>query len=157
MKTIDINKYIGQRFNKFVVKEFSRVEACYVGGRRRYKYYFMCDCDCGNRMEIEINKLRTGSIKSCKKCSGNDWVGRRFGFLTVTEVEEKAYTDKHGKFHNTRVKVKCDCGKERSIYVSAIINKTSPKRTCGSRACKLKYKEMIAEENKENTEIEKAG
>lgn len=56
-----------------------------------------CRCDCGNLVETTKRRLLTGNIRSCgcgKQPPLKDWVGKRFGMLTVL-----SYARKENGFH----------------------------------------------------------
>lgn len=70
------------------------------------KTYWKCKCDCGNIIEIRMERLRNGVVKDCGvKCpyhikhSYEDLTGMRFGKLIVSE-----------KLENDNWKCRCDCG-----------------------------------------------
>ena len=67
-----------------------------------------CRCDCGKEVCADLNQLMSGNKKSCgclKKPPLKDYVGKRFGRLTVT-----GYAGKENGMHQW--KCICDCGKE---------------------------------------------
>lgn len=84
-------------------------------GRARW----LCQCKCGNQIEVLGKSLRNGNTKSCgcyqreRAAQSNmtrveNIIGKRFGKLTVME-EIGFFTHKSGK--KSRVyKCKCDCG-----------------------------------------------
>lgn len=92
---------IGKRYGRLVVVE------------KLDKRYFIttvykCLCNCGNYVELNINKLHTVHTKSCgclKNSIKHGLTGQRFGRLVVDEF---AYRKKN----KTYWKCKCDCGKE---------------------------------------------
>jgi len=55
MKLIDIT---GKKFHKLLVIEYA--------GRNRTSAQWLCLCDCGNKVIVVGNKLRSGHTKSCK-------------------------------------------------------------------------------------------
>jgi hypothetical protein len=85
------------------------------GGRAKW----LCECKCGNQVEVLGKSLRQGNTKSCgclqreRAAQSNmarveNIIGKRFGKLTVIE-EIGFFTHKSGK--KSRVyKCKCDCG-----------------------------------------------
>lgn len=92
---------IGKRYGRLVVVE-----------KLDKKYFttsmYKCRCDCGNYIEVSVNKLHSGHTKSCgclKNAIKHDLTGQRFGRLVV---EEFAYR----KNKKTYWKCKCDCGRE---------------------------------------------
>lgn len=79
------------------------------------KDVWLCQCDCGNKLEVDIYSLVSGHTKSCgclqkditAKKAAKDLLGQKFGKLTVIEKTNKR------KYESQRVvwKCKCDCGK----------------------------------------------
>lgn len=69
---------------------------------------WLCRCDCGNTCLAAVSQLHSGYKKSCG-CLGHprlkDYVGKRFGRLTVIE-----YAGKENGLHRWRCR--CDCGNE---------------------------------------------
>lgn len=73
-----------------------------------------CKCDCGAEVDVPRDKLLSGQKTSCgcgRTPPRKDWVGRRFGSLTVT-----AYAGKEAGSHLWRCK--CDCGAEVTVRQS---------------------------------------
>lgn len=70
-----------------------------------------CRCDCGGEVHAPLHQLTAGYRKSCG-CLGHperkDYIGRRFGRLTVT-----AYEGKRDGMHRWRCL--CDCGRETVV------------------------------------------
>ena len=55
------SEIIGKRFGKLAVVEFAyRMKAV-----KDTHFYFLCQCDCGKRVVVEKNNLKTGHTKSC--------------------------------------------------------------------------------------------
>lgn len=86
---------------------------------------WLCCCDCGKDAHIPLRQLINGYRKSCG-CLGHparkDYVGKRFGRLTVT-----AYAGKRGGMH--RWKCMCDCGNE--TVVGQTLLQTGKTKSCG--------------------------
>lgn len=109
----------GQRFGHWLVlREASR--------RGSYRYW-VCSCDCGNQKEVLHHSLLAGTSVSCG-CSGQTGrkstkTGTRFGRWVVI-----------GATHNNRghmsVLCRCDCGTERIVRISGLLNGTSQSCTC---------------------------
>lgn len=73
----------GQKFNQLTVVRF--IGRKYPGNSN---LYWECDCDCGNRVEVNRNNLMTGAVKRCKDC----------GRLNTTKAHtkhSKSYTKEH--------------------------------------------------------------
>ena len=70
-----------------------------------------CGCDCGGQVCAPLHQLTAGYRKSCG-CLGRpprkDYIGKRFGRLTVT-----AYAGKRAGMHRWRCL--CDCGNETVV------------------------------------------
>lgn len=111
-KMIDL---INQRFGNLVVIE----NMGKIDGRR---YYWKCQCDCGNTIILEGSRLRSGNTKSCgcRKSIGlkqyNEQqseqalipIGTKFGKLTV--LQDIGYKEQV-KGHKRRYYLcQCDCG-----------------------------------------------
>ncbi len=84
-----------------------------------------CICDCGNEIHVPLRQLTMGYRKSCG-CLGHpkrkDYIGRRFGRLTVT-----AYGGKRGGMHYW--KCRCDCGREALIGQTRL--QSGKTKSCG--------------------------
>lgn len=67
---------------------------------------WLCQCECGKEIETTKRRLITGGVRSCgcgKRPPLKDWVGKRFGMLTVL-----SYAGKQKGFHIWHCQ--CDCG-----------------------------------------------
>lgn len=112
----------GQRFGKLVVQRLA-TETLPDGKKRelRDKYrriLWECKCDCGNTILAPGVQLIAGYRKSCSclsKPPRKDWVGKRFGKLTVLSYEGKWSAVHHWK-------CLCDCGKITSVSQSNLNN-----------------------------------
>lgn len=86
---------------------------------------WLCRCDCGKEVLAESGQLACGNRKSCG-CLGRpgrkDFVGKRFGKLTVT-----AYEGKKAGMH--RWKCVCDCGRETIVGQSLL--QSGKTKSCG--------------------------
>lgn len=90
----------GQRFGRLVA--IQRLP----GGK------YLCQCDCGNTVEVETGNLTTGNTQSCgclqkertSEASFKSLVGQRFGKLMVIERVE------NNRFNHVCYKCQCDCG-----------------------------------------------
>lgn len=89
---------IGKRYGSLVVLEKT-------DKRYHSTTIYKCRCDCGNIVELTINKLHSGHTKSCGclKRRTVDLTGQKFGRLTVIGF---AYTKNKKNYWEC----KCDCG-----------------------------------------------
>ncbi len=110
----------GQRFGKLIAIE-------YTGKIKSHSAIWLCQCDCGNTVEVKVNRLSSGAIQSCgclkSESRIKDLSNKRFGKLVA-----KVRTGK--KKNNSQVWLcECDCG--NTVEVSAG-NLTSGKtNSCG--------------------------
>lgn len=93
-------------------RQFGRLIAVSPTKQRRYGgIVWRCECDCGNVSYVSSHQLLSGNTKSCG-CMQNpplkDFIGKRFGQLTVTD-----YAGKKSGMHRWRCK--CDCGRETVV------------------------------------------
>ena len=101
MKAVDL---VGQRFGRLIVIE--RVDN-YVTPKGKKGSNWLCQCDCGNVIEVLGVNLRHGRTKSC-------------GCLRSDKQTEKCY--KHGlsetRIYNiwSKMKARCNCPTEQRYY-----------------------------------------
>lgn len=101
----------GQRFGKLTVKSLADKDA---SGIIRWN----CICDCGGSITVPAGQLKGGYRKSCGCLSRHplkNWVGKKFGKLTVISYEGK----KGGKHY---WKCACECGNEVTVCQSNLKN-----------------------------------
>lgn len=120
----------GMRFWKLVCIEQAE-EKDKSGGTQ-----WLCRCDCGNSCIASLHQLRAGYKKSCGCLSHpelKDYVGKRFGRLTVT-----GYAGKKDGMH--RWKCICDCGNETTVGQTLLQNGRT--KSCG---CLVRMKKSDAD------------
>jgi hypothetical protein len=119
---------VGKRYGRLVVNE---VYLKLVSEKVGRKMYAKCKCDCGNDFEVLATSLKNGKTLSCgclrkekaentKFLLSDDFIGQRFGKLTVVN-----YDDSLKKW-----KCKCDCGNE--IYLKKGNLTNNGYRSCGN-------------------------
>lgn len=109
----------GKRFGKLVCLHLADEKD------KRGNTQWVCKCDCGNTCLAAVHQLQLGYKKSCGCVSHpplKDFVGKRFGKLTVTE-----YVGKKAGMH--RWKCVCDCGNETVVGQTLLQNGKT--RSCG--------------------------
>ncbi len=108
----------GMRFGKLVV-------VAPTDRRLHTSVVWRCLCDCDNVAYVSARQLQSGYTKSCG-CLGHpplkDFIGKRFGKLTVI-----AYEEKRAGMHRWRCK--CDCGNE--TVVGQTLLQTGKTKSCG--------------------------
>lgn len=127
-----IDPMIGQRFGKLVVISQAERRQDLASRCRRY----ICQCDCGNIIEVNGNSLRSNHTQSCgctrkENVPYKDLVGQKFGKLTVISLCGST-KDRHKLWH-----CKCDCGNECNVSSRDLMDGTT--KSCG---CLHSYKEM---------------
>ena len=112
--------FTGRRFGKLLVLGLAAEDITSPSGKpvqsrikrdANGRVLWNCKCDCGNTVEATSSELKSGNRKSCGCLSRPplyDWVGKRFGRLTVT-----AYDGKRNGYHYW--KCLCDCGNETVV------------------------------------------
>ena len=109
----------GQRFGRLVCLEPSP-HRNKQGGTQ-----WLCQCDCGKQCLAATHQLLCGYKKSCGCLSHpplKDYVGKRFGMLTVLE-----YAGKWDSMHRWRCL--CDCGNE--TIVGQTLLQSGRTKSCG--------------------------
>ena len=123
---------IGQTFNYLTV----------IGGPiikrqgNKNRFYWECQCVCGNKKLVRSDLLKNGSTKSCG-CYKNsilaknnkerqilDLTGQKFGKLTAIKATEKRTKDGRVIW-----KCKCDCGNECEVDTHSL--KCGNTQSCG--------------------------
>lgn len=119
MKKTYGNPEIGKRYGYLTVIE--ETDKRYHSTR-----IYKCLCDCGNIIEVNINKLHTGHVKSCgcRRFRRKELTGQKFGRL---EVLEFAYT----KDNKNYWKCRCDCGNICYVNTASLTNGTTV--SCGCK------------------------
>ena len=131
-KMIDL---INQRFGNLVVIE----NMGKIDGRR---YYWKCQCDCGNIITLEGSRLRSGNTKSCGCQKGKGLqkynqiqseqslipIGTQFGKLTVIQdlgLQEQVVGHKRRYYL-----CQCECGNLKEVMGNSL--KTGHVISCGN-------------------------
>lgn len=118
------------------------------GGNR----YWLCQCDCGNTIEVSASNLKSKHVTSCGCWKDNNITNRRFDSLIALEP-----TDSRAEHDGSVVwKCICDCG--NICYKGLSDLKTSTHNSCGcerSRSGGEIKIERILKENNILFEIEK--
>jgi hypothetical protein len=105
LNRIDI---IGKKYGKLTVIEPRGLNAA-------EKPMYLCECDCGNKTEVNGYHLRSNNTKSCgclkHKCQTKNMVGMKFGHLEVIEL------DGYNKRQNAQWKCLCHkCGETKTVH-----------------------------------------
>lgn len=110
----------GKRFGKLLVTGMAERD-------EKGRIQWNCVCDCGGTVTENTGQLIAGYRKSCGclfRPPLKDWVGKKFGMLTVTAYDGK----RQGKHW---WKCTCDCGNEVVVCQSSL--NTGHTTSCGCR------------------------
>ena len=110
--------------------------------------YWICQCDCGNIVEVSGRDLRSGKVTSCecKKYNPIDETGKRYGKLLVLK---RVKNDKDT--HSGAIWLcQCDCGNIVEVRGDQL---RAGQRSCG---CVKSYKEMEIEQFLQQNQVEYA-
>lgn len=69
---------VGNKYNNLLVQQF-------IGTKNNRKMW-LCQCDCGNYIEVSTTDLRTGAVKSCGKCPNRESHGEQ----TIRKILDQA-------------------------------------------------------------------
>lgn len=98
----------------------------------------LCKCECGTEKEVFLNNLKSGLSKSCG-CLRDENVSKKNRKITIIPGEKYSYwtTIKEVKPHNglvnRKVLCKCDCGKEKEVFLSSLRSGLSKSCGCSTR------------------------
>lgn len=105
----------GQKFGKLLALKFVRLN-------RHKKAAWLCRCDCGNRVEVLTNALKTGNTNSCgcikknqtaefnRNTKTKNLVGKKFGLWLVIDRDSSPHARPFWW-----CKCSCGCGQKKSI------------------------------------------
>lgn len=112
---------LGRTFGKLHVVDFT--DAAKAKG---YYGSYVCECSCGNTVEVPRSELLAGKAKSCG-CRYDDLTGRTFGSWFVDGIAEPLVTP--GGSEVMRYHCTCKCGTKRIIIARSLTNGRSA--SCG--------------------------
>lgn len=88
-----------------------------------------CKCKCGSEITVPRVVVAMKARTACRKCDTAPLVGRRFGSLVVLRERKDGDCDEH------HVIVRCDCGAEKQIQRSNLLNGRA--LSCGCKTAGL--------------------
>ena len=89
---------IGQRFNRLIVLEKSY--------RKNDRWYWLCQCDCGNKHNVISKDLKNGNVGSCK-CLQREKAGSKHYAWNHNLTEEERRSRKNQMFMLKRTSRSC--------------------------------------------------
>lgn len=132
---------VGQRYGRLTVLERDFEDPRVLTQKASF---WKCQCDCGNIITVNYSNLSRGQTKSCgclskeSRNSLDDLSGKKFGRITVLELD-KTYRHEHNiKNHSAYWLCKCDCGKIFSTTRERLLNKKI--QSCGCLVSKGEQK-----------------
>lgn len=99
--------------------------------------YWLCQCDCGQRIEVASSNLKSGHALSCGCGRRTNITNQKFDYLTA--IEPTSDTANHDG--SIIWKCICDCGK--ICYKSVSDLKTSTNNSCGCQRSYSRGEEKI--------------
>jgi hypothetical protein len=129
---------------------YGRLTVIKEGGKTKDRHKkWICQCECGNIIEVMGKSLRSGNTQSCGcykadrifETQAKDLKGQRFGKLLVLERVDK-------KYDRTYWKCQCDCGNQVEVSTHNLTSGGS--RSCG---CVLSYGESKIQQILEELKI----
>ena len=139
----NIQDLTGKRFGRLLVIEKGQTRKTNGG---QSKATWKCQCDCGNFIEVDGEKLRKGHTTSCGckkkelRINFEDLTGQRFGRLTVIRFLEPS--ERKSRQYNWLCQ--CDCGNEVRACANKL--KNGLQQSCG--CLKEEMKPLIGERSK---------
>lgn len=120
-----VRDLVGQKIGRLTVIQDSGQRA-HNGG-----VLWMCQCDCGTKINVRSDSLISEHTKSCgcynreraAELGKKDLIGQRFGRLTAVRESKKRYNG------CTMWVCQCTCGRETVVLCSSLINGNT--RSCG--------------------------
>lgn len=108
---------------------FGRLTAIEYKGNGKW----LCQCQCGNTIEVFTENLTSGHTKSCGclKDKASSHIGETYGSLTIKEVKYIKTSD-DGKGY-TKCRCICDCGRTKTLRLDSLLARDVT--TCGN--CKI--------------------
>ena len=135
-------------------QRFGRLVALSKGKKDKASHqYWICECDCGNIVEINSDNLRRGLTQSCgclhaetmHELTFQDITGQKFGKLTVLECVVK----------NQKVQWKCLCECGNICIVSKNNLKSGHTQSCGCINYSIGEQNIVSLLKENNIEFKK--
>lgn len=115
MIQVDLEKLIGQKFNKLTIQKAWKDE--------NNKIQVHVKCECGNKKDVLYYDLKSSRVKTCGQCNKidlNSLIGKKYGRLTIISAERKKKgSDKDNHIY---VQAECECGNIVERRLSALTN-----------------------------------
>ena len=89
-----MKNYIGKKFGRWTVYKFDRTDK----GR---KYFWWCECQCGNKKSIRIDQLNRGESKSCG-CLQKEISSKTLKQFRQKQIKEKQCGEKMPRWKGGR-------------------------------------------------------
>lgn len=149
-----IKKYVKdideERRNEMIGKTFGQLTVLSIAPKRKDLasrcLRYICQCNCGNIIEVNGNSLRTGHTTSCG-CSRQganikDLIGQRFGLLTVQDLA--CVDDDRRAIWNC----KCDCGNITQVSSHSLLGGNTVSCGCLHRSTgEIRLEEILSQMN----------
>lgn len=99
MKKLNPKKYIGKKFNNWLVVDFSH--SVWNEDYKLFTYFYKCKCKCGNTGIIPLTNLRSGRSKSCRFCGHTKTgISKNPLYATYIGMKNRCYNTKNHSYCN---------------------------------------------------------
>ena len=106
-------------------------------------FYYLCKCDCGTEKSVIGRNLHNGNSTSCGLCLRNNIIGKKFGLLTIIDINLEKTNNK-----NLYVNCICDCGNKKSVSYGNLKNGNVKSCGClGNSYGEYKVKQLLSQNN----------
>jgi hypothetical protein len=127
-KIIDL---VGKKFGRLTVESYNGMHS--PKGKTNKQHKWNCLCECGNRVVVRGNGLKTGTTQSCG-CLQKERTSkaRIFELSTGTKFNMLTGLSKHGTDNKSKVvlwECICDCGNKKNVAGHLLRNNKT--KSCG--------------------------
>lgn len=99
---INVNDIVGKKFGKLTVLELHHKEQLYLsdGIKNGFKYFYLCQCDCGNQIVVASNHFKYGHTNSCGCITNKHNLSESRIFKLYSGIKQRCYNPKCPNFKN---------------------------------------------------------
>lgn len=116
--------------------QFGKLKVLYKTKSSKHGYYWLCQCECGNKVEVLGTNLKSGNTKSCgcltkgkRKNVKNTFQSKDITNYTFGEWTALYQTNKKSSSGSYYWHCKCSCGNEKDVDIGSLTSGKS--KSCG--------------------------
>lgn len=122
-KTLDLTNY-----------QFGKLKVLHKTKSSKHGYYWLCQCNCGNKVEVLGSNLKNGNTKSCGCIKKNTTIKNQFQPKDITNQKFGEWIALYRTYKKTSTgsyywHCKCSCGTERDVEIGSLLSGKS--KSCG--------------------------